>query len=182
MVLTYRKVASSSLSWLVAHSRIFRLFLKEKIDAYVLWPFAERVQNWIVNSGPILATLRYLRQSQNKYFQYFFLLSFYVHCALRHKETRFAWISNVDSRKYQVGYKLQKLSRQVSVVLAGPKKNEFKALLKLKFLTAILLAVLEMAYFFIISLLLNLLYDMSCSMWVWYMTSVLGFWNYRYWL
>ena len=118
-------------------------------------------------------------KSQKNIFR-IFLLSLYVRCALRHKETRFAWISNVDSRKYQVGYKLQKLSRQVSVVLAGPKKNGFKALLKLKFLTAILLAVLEMAYFFIISLLLNLLYDMSCSMWVWYMTSVplLGFWNY----
>ena len=32
----YRKVASSRLSWLVAHSRIFRLFIKGKFDAYVL--------------------------------------------------------------------------------------------------------------------------------------------------
>ena len=29
---TYRKVASSRLSWLVAHSRIFRLFMKGKFD------------------------------------------------------------------------------------------------------------------------------------------------------
>ena len=32
----YRKVASSRLSQLVAHSRIFTLFLKGKFDAYVL--------------------------------------------------------------------------------------------------------------------------------------------------
>jgi hypothetical protein len=44
----YRKVASRSTSWLVAHPRIFRLFMKEKFDAYVLQPFNERVQNWIV--------------------------------------------------------------------------------------------------------------------------------------
>ena len=45
----YRKVASSRLSWLVAHPCIFRLFLKVKFDAYVLWPLAQRVQNWIVD-------------------------------------------------------------------------------------------------------------------------------------
>ena len=45
----YRKVASSRLSQLVAHSRIFRLFMKGKFDAYVLWPLAKRVQNWIVD-------------------------------------------------------------------------------------------------------------------------------------
>jgi hypothetical protein len=33
---TYRKVASSRLSWLVAHLRIFRLFMKGKFDGYVL--------------------------------------------------------------------------------------------------------------------------------------------------
>ena len=33
---TYRKVASSRLSQLVAHLRIFRLFMKGKFDAYVL--------------------------------------------------------------------------------------------------------------------------------------------------
>ena len=32
----YRKVASNRLSWIVAHSRIFRLFMKGKFDAYVL--------------------------------------------------------------------------------------------------------------------------------------------------
>ena len=30
------KVASSRLSWFVAHSRIFRLFMKGNVDAYVL--------------------------------------------------------------------------------------------------------------------------------------------------
>ena len=29
--------------------RIFRLFMKGKFDAYVLWPLAKRVQNWIVD-------------------------------------------------------------------------------------------------------------------------------------
>ena len=33
---------------IVAHSRIFRLFMKGKFDAYVLWPLAKRVQNWMV--------------------------------------------------------------------------------------------------------------------------------------
>ena len=46
---TYRKVVSSRLSRLVAHSRIFRLFMKGKFDAYVLWPLTKRVQNWIVD-------------------------------------------------------------------------------------------------------------------------------------
>ena len=45
----YHKVASSRLSLLVAHFRIFRLFMKGKFDAYVLWPLAKRVQNWIVD-------------------------------------------------------------------------------------------------------------------------------------
>ena len=40
---TYRKVASSRLSWLVAHLRIFRQFMKGKFDPYVLWPLAKRV-------------------------------------------------------------------------------------------------------------------------------------------
>ena len=34
-----------SKSRLVAHPRIFRLFIKGKFDAYVLWPFAQRIQN-----------------------------------------------------------------------------------------------------------------------------------------
>ena len=45
----YRKVGSSKLSWLVAHLRIFRLFMKGKFDAYVLWTLAKRVQNGIVD-------------------------------------------------------------------------------------------------------------------------------------
>ena len=44
-----RKVASSRLSQLVAHLRIFRLFMKGKFDAYVLWPLAKKYQNWIVD-------------------------------------------------------------------------------------------------------------------------------------
>ena len=38
----YRKVASSRLSWLVAHLRIFRLLMKGKFDAYVLLPLAKK--------------------------------------------------------------------------------------------------------------------------------------------
>ena len=41
----YRKVASSRLSRLVAHLRIFRLFMKGKFDAYVLRPLAKGNQN-----------------------------------------------------------------------------------------------------------------------------------------
>ena len=48
-IFEYRKVASSRLSRSVAHFHIFRLFIKEKFDAYVLWPLAQRVQNWIVD-------------------------------------------------------------------------------------------------------------------------------------
>ena len=46
----YRKVASSSLAWLVAPFQVFRRLMKEKFDAYVLWPSTKRVQNWIVDS------------------------------------------------------------------------------------------------------------------------------------
>ena len=46
---TYRKVASSRLSWLVAHLRLFRLFMKRKFDAYLLWPLVKWDQNWIVD-------------------------------------------------------------------------------------------------------------------------------------
>ena len=48
-IIKYRKVASSTLTRLVAHLRIFRLFIKGKFDAYVMWPLAKRVQNWIVD-------------------------------------------------------------------------------------------------------------------------------------
>ena len=40
----YRKVASSSLSRLVAHFQIVRRLMKEKFDAYVLWPLAKIVK------------------------------------------------------------------------------------------------------------------------------------------
>ena len=49
IILTYRKVGSSRLSRLVAHFHNFRLFMKGNFDAYVLWPVAKRVQNWIVD-------------------------------------------------------------------------------------------------------------------------------------
>ena len=45
----YHKVASSRLSRLVAHNGFFRLLMKGIFDAYVLWPLAKRIQNWIVN-------------------------------------------------------------------------------------------------------------------------------------
>ena len=34
---TYCKIPSSRLSWLVAHARIFRMFMKGNFDAYVPW-------------------------------------------------------------------------------------------------------------------------------------------------
>ena len=49
----YRKVAISRLSRLVAHSRIFRLFMKGKFDAYVLWPLTKSFQNLIVDRRPV---------------------------------------------------------------------------------------------------------------------------------
>ena len=39
----YRKVASSSLSWLVAHFWVVRLFMKGKLDAYVLRSLTKKV-------------------------------------------------------------------------------------------------------------------------------------------
>ena len=45
----YCKVESSRLSRFIAHLRIFRLFMNGKFDAYLLWPLAKRVQNWIVD-------------------------------------------------------------------------------------------------------------------------------------
>ena len=47
----YRKVASSSLSWLVAHFQIFISLMKGKFDAYVLWPLVKKFQNWIVDQS-----------------------------------------------------------------------------------------------------------------------------------
>ena len=46
---TYHKVASSSLSLLVAHFLIFWRLMKGKFDDYVLWPLAKKFQNWIVD-------------------------------------------------------------------------------------------------------------------------------------
>ena len=51
VLFAYRKVASSRLSRLVAHPRIFRRLMKGKFDPYVLWPLAKKFQNWI-NSRP----------------------------------------------------------------------------------------------------------------------------------
>ena len=45
------KVGSSKLSWLVPHLRIFRLFMKGKLDAYVLWPLAQKSSK--LNSRPV---------------------------------------------------------------------------------------------------------------------------------
>ena len=47
----YHFVASSRLSRLLAHPRIFRLFMKRNFDAYVLWPLDKLVQNWIVDKS-----------------------------------------------------------------------------------------------------------------------------------
>ena len=46
---SYRKVASSRLSQLVANFHIFRLFMKGNFEGYVLWPLDKMVQNWIVD-------------------------------------------------------------------------------------------------------------------------------------
>ena len=48
---TYRKVASSKLSWLAAHLRIFRLSLKGKFNTYALWPLTKSVQNSIIDQS-----------------------------------------------------------------------------------------------------------------------------------
>ena len=45
----YRKFASKSMSLLVAHQSIFRMFMKGKFYAYVLWPLAKSFQNWIAD-------------------------------------------------------------------------------------------------------------------------------------
>ena len=49
MALSTARLRAVDLSRLVAHLRIFRLFMKGKFDAYVLWPLAQRVQNWIID-------------------------------------------------------------------------------------------------------------------------------------
>ena len=50
----YCKVASSSMSPLVAHLMIFRRLLKWKFDAYVVWPLAKKFQSWIVDRSTAL--------------------------------------------------------------------------------------------------------------------------------
>ena len=47
--MSYRKVASSSLSRLVARFQIFRRLMKGIFDPYVLWPLAKKFQTWIVD-------------------------------------------------------------------------------------------------------------------------------------
>ena len=67
--LNYHKVASSRLPWLVAHSRIFRLYVKWNFDVYVLWPLVQIVQNWIVDlSTGLLVTLQCLTKSESTIF------------------------------------------------------------------------------------------------------------------
>ena len=48
---TYRKVASSRLSWLVAHPSTFRMFIKGKFDTYALWSLTRSFQNWTVDQS-----------------------------------------------------------------------------------------------------------------------------------
>ena len=47
--LDYRKVTSSRRSWLVANPSSFRLSMKGKFDAYVMWSLAQSVQNWTID-------------------------------------------------------------------------------------------------------------------------------------
>ena len=61
---TYRKVASRSMFQLVAYLRIFRMFMKGKFEAYVLWPLAKSFQDWIVAwSTACDVTVCYISQS-----------------------------------------------------------------------------------------------------------------------
>ena len=39
----YRIVVSASPFWFEAHGGLFRLLMKEKFDAYVLWPFDQKL-------------------------------------------------------------------------------------------------------------------------------------------
>ena len=56
----YHKVESSRLSQLVAHPSTFRMFMKGKFDAYVLWPLTKCFYNWIVNRSTPL-DLQYIK-------------------------------------------------------------------------------------------------------------------------
>ena len=55
--MTYRKVASNSMSRLVAHLMIFRRLMKRKFDAYVVWPLAKKVPK--LNSRPVYCSRLY---------------------------------------------------------------------------------------------------------------------------
>ena len=61
LIAKYCTVTRRSTSQLVAHPRIFRLFIKVKFDSYVLWTLGQRVQNWIVktNSPKWVVTMVY---------------------------------------------------------------------------------------------------------------------------
>ena len=61
-----RKVASSRLTQLVAHQSIFRVFIKGKFDAYVLWPLAKSLQNWIVDRSTAMGASNFLHFSFGK--------------------------------------------------------------------------------------------------------------------
>ena len=61
---SWHKVANRSTSWLVAHPRIFRLFMKWKFDAYVVWPFAKTVLNWIAKELMHKTTSRITKNNQ----------------------------------------------------------------------------------------------------------------------
>ena len=68
------KLRAVDLSQLVAHSRIFRLFIKGKFKAYLLWPLAKRVQSWIVDlftSCDFMVNIK--RFGQLKMFPFYFL-------------------------------------------------------------------------------------------------------------
>ena len=46
----YRKVVSVNRSWLEAHFRIYKLFMKGKFDFYSLWPFNKKVDFLVSNT------------------------------------------------------------------------------------------------------------------------------------
>ena len=64
----YRKVASSSMSWLVAHLMIFRNLMKGKFDAYVVWPLAKKIQNWIVDRSTAWIIKKFIHPNHNNNF------------------------------------------------------------------------------------------------------------------
>ena len=49
LLVDYRIVASTSPSRIEAHADLFRSLMKGIFDPYVLWPFAKKLQNWIVD-------------------------------------------------------------------------------------------------------------------------------------